>query len=102
MHHSHWDEINPHIPCPINFTDEDIHAHLRDGEGWNEIADLWDALEEFAHRDGWTLTEDYEQVREMFAQLREKGLEEMSGEERVAFEEVTRWAVRNREEVGGV
>jgi hypothetical protein len=33
----------------------------------------------------------------MFAQLREDGLESLSGEERLAFEESTRWAVKKSE-----
>jgi hypothetical protein len=52
------------------------------------------------HRDGWTSNENYEQAVELFAQLREDGLKDMRGEERVAFEEVTRWAVRKGEKVG--
>lgn len=92
--YSHWNEINTEIPCPIEFTDEEIQAHLRDGEGWNENADFWDSLQGFVHRDGWTSNENYEQALEMFAQLREQGLQSLSGEERSAFEESTRWAVR--------
>lgn len=92
--YSHWYEINTEIPCPIEFTDEEIKAHIRDGEGWNENADFWDSLQGFVHRDGWTSNENYEQALEMFAQLREQGLQSLSGEERSAFEEGTRWAVR--------
>lgn len=95
--HSHWNEINSEIPCPIEFTDEEIQAHLRDGDGWNENADFWDSLQGFVHRDGWTSNEDYERAREMFAQLRERGLQSLSGEERLAFEESTRWAVSRPE-----
>ncbi|KAH9217470.1 kinase-like domain-containing protein [Leptodontidium sp. 2 PMI_412] len=29
----HWNEINTEIPCPIEFTDEEKKAHLRDREG---------------------------------------------------------------------
>ncbi|KAG4434115.1 hypothetical protein IFR05_010395 [Cadophora sp. M221] len=93
----HWNEINTEIPCPIEFTDEEIEAHLRDGEGWNENADFWDSLQGFVHRDGWTSNENYEQALEIFAQLREQGLQSLSGEERSAFEESTRWAVRKSE-----
>ncbi|KAH8719343.1 kinase-like domain-containing protein [Phaeosphaeriaceae sp. PMI808] len=93
----HWNEINTEIPCPIEFTDEDIKAHLLDGEGWNENADFWDSLQGFVHRDGWTSNENYGQALEVFAQLREQGLQSLSGEERSAFEESTRWAVRQPE-----
>jgi hypothetical protein len=94
MSYSHWSEIKPETPCPIEFTEEEIKAHLEDEEGWNETADFWDSLQGFVHRDGWTSNENYEQALEMFAQLREQGLQNLSGEELSAFEESTRWAVR--------
>jgi hypothetical protein len=95
--YSHWNEINTSIPCPIEFTDEELKAHLQDGEGWNENADFWDSLQGFVHRDGWTSNENYEPVLEMFAQLRDEGLQSLSGEERLSFYESTRWAVRKSE-----
>ncbi|KAF1840944.1 uncharacterized protein K460DRAFT_347404 [Cucurbitaria berberidis CBS 394.84] len=93
----HWNEFSTDIPCPIEFTDEEIKAHLLDGESWNENADFWDSLQGFVYRDGWTSNENYEQALEMFAQIREQGLQSLSGEERSAFEERTRWAVRKPE-----
>ncbi|PSN61842.1 hypothetical protein BS50DRAFT_603955 [Corynespora cassiicola Philippines] len=95
--YTHWREINPDIPCPINFTDEDIKAHLRDGEGWNENADFWDSLQGFVGRDGYTSNEYHDQALEMFLQLREQGLQTLSGEEWEAFEKNTRWAVKKVE-----
>jgi hypothetical protein len=41
--------------------------------------------------------ENYEHALEMFAQLRNLGLQSLSGEERLAFEESTRWAVKKPE-----
>lgn len=70
------------MPCPVSFTEEDIKAHLKDGEGWNEIADFWDSLQDFVHRDGWNSNEHYEQAFEIFAQLREEGLKSRTGEDR--------------------
>ncbi|KAF2756096.1 hypothetical protein EJ05DRAFT_502559 [Pseudovirgaria hyperparasitica] len=93
----HWNEINTEVPCPIKFTDEELEAHLRDSEGWNELADFWDSLQGFVHRDGWTTNENYPQALEMFAELREQGLQSLSGDERLAFEESTRWAVKKPE-----
>ena len=93
----HWSEIHPDIPCPIEFTDEELKAHLQDGEGWNETADFWDSLQGFVHRDGWTARENYGDALDMFAQFREQGLQSLEGEEREAFEECTRWAVRKQE-----
>jgi hypothetical protein len=89
--YSHWNEINSETPCPIKFTDEEIKELLQDGEGWNENADFWDSPKGFGHHDGWTSNENYEQALEMFAQLREQGLQNLSGEERSTFEERTRW-----------
>jgi len=36
----------------------------------------------------------YDQALEMFAELREEGLKNLPGEERVTFEAQTRWAER--------
>ncbi|KAI9699844.1 MAG: Phosphotransferase enzyme [Bogoriella megaspora] len=91
----HWSEINSEIPCPINFTEEEIRAHHRDGEGWNETADFWDSLQGVVDRDGWTSNENYDQAIDYFAQLREQGLQNLNGEERSEFEKDARWAVRN-------
>ncbi|ETI26769.1 hypothetical protein G647_10214 [Cladophialophora carrionii CBS 160.54] len=90
----HWNEITNETPCPISFTDEELEAHYRDAEGWNEQADFWDSLEHLVHRDGWTSNETYDQALELFAELREQGLQNLSGEERRAFEQQTRWASR--------
>ncbi len=91
----HWNEIGFGIPCPINFTQEEIQNHMRDGEGWNEQADFWDSLEGFVARDGWTSHETYEEAVEMFATLREEGLKQMTGKEKEEFEMQSRWANRN-------
>ncbi|GIK00478.1 phosphotransferase enzyme [Aspergillus viridinutans] len=71
---SHWDEMNNEVACPIKFTDEELKTHYREGEGWNEQAEFWDALRGFLDRDGWTSNEDYERALETFAELREPGL----------------------------
>jgi hypothetical protein len=92
--HRHWDELGFNTPCPIHFTEEELQAHYRDGEGWNERADFWDSLAGFVSRDGWTSNETYDQALEMFAELREEGLKKLIGKERVDFEAQTRWAER--------
>ncbi len=92
--HRHWDELGFNTPCPIHFTEEELQAHYRDGEGWNERADFWDSLAGFVSRDGWTSNETYDQALEMFAELREEGLKNLTGKERVDFEAQTRWAER--------
>ncbi|TVY26231.1 Altered inheritance of mitochondria protein, mitochondrial [Lachnellula hyalina] len=90
----HWDELGFDTPCPIHFTEEELQAHYRDGEGWNERADFWDSLAGLVGRDGWTSNETYDQALEMFAELREEGLKNLTGKERVDFEAQTRWAER--------
>ncbi|KAG9228229.1 kinase-like domain-containing protein [Amylocarpus encephaloides] len=90
----HWDEFGFNTPCPIHFTEEGLQAHNRDGEGWNERADFWDSVAGFVSRDGWTSNETYDQALEMFADLREEGLNKLTGKERVDFEAQTRWAER--------
>ncbi|TVY81629.1 Altered inheritance of mitochondria protein, partial [Lachnellula suecica] len=87
-----WDELDFDDPCPIHFTEEELQAHYRDAEGWNERADFWDSLAGFVSRDGWTSNATYDQALEMFAQLREEGLKTLTGKERVDFEAQTRWA----------
>ncbi|OAL34316.1 hypothetical protein AYO20_06369 [Fonsecaea nubica] len=67
----HWEEINSQVPCPINFTEDELDAHHRDG-------------------DGWTSNETYDQALKMFAQLRDQGLQHLTGEERREFEQQTR------------
>jgi hypothetical protein len=64
--HSHWDEIYPLIPCPINFTEEEVEANIKDGQGWNDVADIWDAVEPIVQRDGWTANEHYEMAKDFF------------------------------------
>ncbi|KAH9220296.1 kinase-like domain-containing protein [Leptodontidium sp. 2 PMI_412] len=90
-----WDELGFDIPCPIHFTEEELQAHYKDGEGWNERADFWDSLAGFVSRDGWTSNATYDQALEMFAELREEGLKTFTGKERADFEAQTRWAERN-------
>jgi hypothetical protein len=50
--------MNNEVACPINFTEEELKTHYQGGEGWNEQADIWDALRGFVERDGWTSNED--------------------------------------------
>ncbi|KAL5330751.1 hypothetical protein ACEPPN_000272 [Leptodophora sp. 'Broadleaf-Isolate-01'] len=75
--------------------------HMRDGEGFNEQADFWDRLEGFIARDGWTSNERYEEALEMFASIREEGLKQLTGEERLDFEKQSRWAQRSADRADG-
>ncbi|KAL3420292.1 hypothetical protein PVAG01_08791 [Phlyctema vagabunda] len=89
-----WDELGFDAPCPIHFTEEDLQCHYKDGEGWNERADFWDAIAGFVSRDGWTANETYDHALVMFAELRAEGLKTLTGKERLEFEAQTRWAGR--------
>ncbi|KAL3410389.1 hypothetical protein V8F44DRAFT_666147 [Aspergillus fumigatus] len=81
----HWNEMNNEVACPINFTREEMKIHYLEGEGWNDQADFWDALRGFVERDGWTSNEDYKRALETFAELREPGLQDLIGDERLHF-----------------
>ncbi|KAH7381813.1 kinase-like domain-containing protein [Cadophora sp. MPI-SDFR-AT-0126] len=94
-----WAELGFDDPCPIHFTEEELQSHYRDGEGWNERADFWDSLAGLVNRDGWTSNATYDQALEMFAELREEGLKNLTGKERVDFEAQTRWAERKADPV---
>jgi len=85
------------IPCPMKLTDEELKAHVLDGEYWNENADFWDLLQEFMRRDERAANENYEHALEIFAQFRDLGLQSLSGEEWSGFEGTTHWAMRKSE-----
>ncbi|KAJ2986726.1 hypothetical protein NUW58_g4892 [Xylaria curta] len=87
-----WDDICPGRPCPIEFTKAELEIHFRETDGWNENADFWDSVSFLVQKDGWTSHETYNDAVKLFAQLREEGLRQLEGEERVKFERETRWA----------
>ncbi|KAL2067763.1 hypothetical protein VTL71DRAFT_15859 [Oculimacula yallundae] len=97
----YWDEMGHNAACPIHFTEEDLQNHIRDAEGLNEQADFWDRVEGFIARDGWTSNERYEEALKMFANIREAGLKQLTGEERSDFEKQSRWAQRSADRTGG-
>lgn len=82
----HWSEFGFGDPCPIQFTEDEIQTHYRDGEGWNEWADFWDSVSGLINRDGWTSNETFGQAVELFTSLREQGLRGFSLKESGAFE----------------
>ncbi|KAE8146569.1 kinase-like domain-containing protein [Aspergillus avenaceus] len=90
----HWNELGISSDCPIHFTEEDIKQHLEDAEGWNEVQDFFNGIEDLVKRDGWTHHETYGEAVEFFSSLRKVGLQKMKGEEREKFEKETRWASR--------
>lgn len=90
-----WRELGIQGDCPYNFTDDELKSHSVDAEGWNEVQDFFDGIEDLVKRDGWTHPETFDAALEFFSDLRRRGLKRMKGEERDHFEKQTRWA-RNR------
>ncbi|CZT06814.1 related to FMP29 Found in Mitochondrial Proteome [Rhynchosporium graminicola] len=97
----YWDEMRHDAACPIHFTEEDLQNHMRDAEGFNEQADFWDRMEGFIARDGWVSNERYEEALDLFANLQEEHLKQLTGEERSDFEKQSRWAERNVDRTDG-
>ncbi|KAI9051775.1 hypothetical protein LZ554_004042 [Drepanopeziza brunnea f. sp. 'monogermtubi'] len=93
-----WAELGFDVPCPIHFTEEELQANYAEGEGWNERADFWDSMRGIVDRDGWTTNEMYDEALEMFIELREVGLNELTGEERAEFDKQMIWAQRGPKE----
>jgi hypothetical protein len=58
----------------MHFTEEDSEISCRDGEERNERAEFWDSLAGFVSCDEWISNETYNQALEMFAELRDEGL----------------------------
>lgn len=71
-----------------------METHLQEAEGWNEVQDFFDHIDRLVKRDGWTSNERYEDALEFFSELRNIGLQNMTGSEREGFERETRWVDR--------
>lgn len=65
----HWSNLSSDSQCPFHFTKEERRAHLEEAEGWNEMHDFFDHVEDILLPDGWTSHETYEQAREILAKL---------------------------------
>ncbi|KAI9675676.1 MAG: Phosphotransferase enzyme [Caeruleum heppii] len=88
----YWSELDTGIACPIHFTEEELLAHSKDGEGWNEVQDFWDSVAGIVTRDGWTPNDEYDTAVALFSELRETGLQNLTGKDKEKFREQTRWA----------
>jgi len=95
---SHWSELDTGIECPIQFSASEVMTHDEEAKKWNENADFWSSLEGFVSRDGWTSLENYHDALRFFEELRENGLEQLSGADLVDFELRSRWADRGADE----
>ncbi|KAL2823552.1 hypothetical protein BDW59DRAFT_173380 [Aspergillus cavernicola] len=67
-----WDLLGHPGKCLINFSPEEIRKHHEDGEGWNEVQDVWDAVSGTMSRDGWTSIATYDQAISIFSQIQAK------------------------------
>ncbi|RMZ15130.1 hypothetical protein D0860_01771 [Hortaea werneckii] len=88
------DKLNTNIACPIHFSNQEIEAHEEASSDWNVRAKFWDCLSGFVSQDGYTSLEDYEEARKLFKELREEGLQSLSGKELAEFEDQSKWVER--------
>lgn len=86
-----WKELGIQEDCPIHFTEDELKSHLVDAEGWNEVQDFFDSIEDLVKRDGWTHHETFNAALALFSDLRKMGLQHMRGKERENFKKQTRW-----------
>lgn len=76
-----WKKVGYAPPRPINFTDEEIRVHEREGQGWNEVQEFWDAVDHMVTWQGWTTPDRYEEVVALLTMLREEGYISFEGED---------------------
>ncbi|KAF2725664.1 hypothetical protein K431DRAFT_336151 [Polychaeton citri CBS 116435] len=76
----HWKKICPNQECPFTFTQDELDDNTNESVDWNENAEFWSSISGLA--------------LEMFAKLREDGLQTLRGNERAEFDQATTWAVR--------
>ncbi|KAI2739974.1 hypothetical protein DTO013E5_10189 [Penicillium roqueforti] len=88
----HWQELGIQGECPYHFTQDELHSHSADAEGWNEVQDFFNSIEGLVKRDGWTYPDTFDSAFNFFSELRERGLKNMTGEEKRAFDRQTSWA----------
>ncbi|KAJ6121362.1 hypothetical protein N7512_003827 [Penicillium capsulatum] len=90
----HWKELGVPGQCPYHFSQDELVRHSLDAEGWNEVQDFFDSIEDLVKRDGWTHSETFDVALRFFSDLRKEGLEHLKGEDRENFEKETRWTRR--------
>ncbi|CAK1360160.1 Altered inheritance of mitochondria protein 9, mitochondrial [Cercospora beticola] len=98
----HWDWVAPDAECPVEMSDEEYSKTMdRDfAEEFNGWQDFWEKPEKGGNfkRDGWVVEECYDDVLELFRELRRKllGDEEESAEKKAEYEEATRWVLEKK------
>ncbi|KAJ5213383.1 hypothetical protein N7449_000552, partial [Penicillium cf. viridicatum] len=76
----------------VSFREDELHSHSVDAEGWNKVQDFFNSIEGLVKRDRWTYPDTFDSAFNFFSELRERGLKNMIGEEKRAFDRQTRWA----------
>jgi len=90
----YWKGLGIDGECPIHFSEGELRSHLEDAEGWNDIQDFFDRIQDLMQRDGWMHNETYDAALDLFSKLRQEALQGMKGKEREEFKKETRWAER--------
>ncbi|WEW58512.1 Phosphotransferase enzyme [Emydomyces testavorans] len=93
-----WENFGIEEPCPYQFTDEQIKQHLKDGEGFNTLQDFWDNISGAVDREGFTFPENFDLAVDFFSEMRDIGLEKLTGRNREEWELWTRWVVERKRE----
>jgi hypothetical protein len=78
----HWQELGIQGECPYHFTQDELHSHSVDAEGWIEVQDFFNGIEGLVKGDGWTYPDTFDAAFNFFSELRERDLKNMIGEER--------------------
>ena len=84
----YWADLGTGVPCPIKFLAQELEAHKQISEGWNETADFWSSLDGYVSSDGYTAHEDYDEARNMFSDMRKKGMATLEGKELADFDAI--------------
>ncbi|KAF3491213.1 uncharacterized protein GIQ15_00730 [Arthroderma uncinatum] len=95
----YWHEICPHVPCPIEFTEEELKSHHENADDWNAQADFWELLDGTITPDGWVYKENYDTAMDIFAHLKTEMLKDSSitEERRADIEKQLSWVVVKEE-----
>lgn len=90
-----WDGLETGLECPIQFSPSELRDHDEDAKSWNENADFWSSLDGSVSQDGLTSLENYQDALRVFQELRDQGLNQLSGSDLVDFEQQSRWVTKN-------
>ncbi|GKZ43943.1 phosphotransferase enzyme [Aspergillus brasiliensis] len=88
----YWESMGFDIPCPIHFTEEEVHhCEEEEGEIWNKIQDFWDSAAKGVNREGFTSHACYDGALTVFRNLREACKNTAEGIQREMWDKQARW-----------